>query len=589
MNIATSPELSPQPAHGGTSALFAPAGQESDGSSFADLLGAMPEADPDEMPGPLIAPALPRKPAMDGTDPALAVLLPFMLSQVPPTLPPPVTVGAAGEITGNGSAPMSQPGMGAPFSAESGSMSAVSFAPRQSVVVQSAAASLSSETAGMDSVSAPESGTDASVPGKPGVMPAVSFAMRKNGGVQKSDAGIANEVPGSDAVSVPESGSDAPAPRQPGVMPAVSFAPRKNGSAPNSDPGLPNEIPAVDSAAEPQPGFDAAAPMQSGVMPAMPFVLRKTTSVPGSPVPAAEMVKDDARQIPTPATQPAQAALPGTDAPAEFSSPVVKLTSSSTPPAAEATAQNRAGQRQTQPIPDAASVPKADGMSAAMPRPAMADHFINHAPKTSLGAVASAPDEPRASVAPAAREESTFAPAVEFVSAAFPMVTVVAAPQNGTEHRNVDPGVADFTAAEQVTRQTFDLAEKVHTMGQDRAEVRMRLHDGQEVTVSLRLERGEWKPVFKTETEALCRALEQNWQRVAAQPSVQSVKFGTPVFESQGAHADPGRNPQQQSGGRERSFNHRDQEPSFGVPTPPARTSAKAVRSPAVNTVQLYA
>ena len=74
-------------------------------------------------------------------------------------------------------------------------------------------------------------------------------------------------------------------------------------------------------------------------------------------------------------------------------------------------------------------------------------------------------------------------------------------------------------AASEITRQTFDLIERIRVTGRDNAEVRMFLNDGQQVTVSLRLERGEWKPVFKTESEALCRALEQNWNRAVAQPA----------------------------------------------------------------------
>ncbi len=144
---------------------------------------------------------------------------------------------------------------------------------------------------------------------------------------------------------------------------------------------------------------------------------------------------------------------------------------------------------------------------------------------------------------------------------------------------NVTAGLEVPVAAE-ITRQTFEIIERVRTTGRESAEVRMHLNDGQEVTVSLRLERGEWKPVFKTESEALCRALEQNWHRTLPQSSSQSAKFGTPVFESQSSLSGAGRDSQQQSesGGRERSFNRRDQESVFENPVP-FRVNAKPVRA----------
>ena len=459
MNIAPSPDPTPMPARGETSAASPPSAKDSAGIAFADLLGTPHETPPDGTPiscAPKAGPSLPRKQPMDGTDPALAVMLPFMLPQVPQTLPAPLPpgTGAGRQITGGDSAVVPQPGSDAPFSAQSG------------------------------------------VP--TGVMTAVSFALGK-----------------SDSV--------------PAVVAAAAISP--------------------------------------------------------------EVSSGSAAGTPAPIMQPAQAGLPAVDAPAEISPLVAQIASPSALPPTAAVPENRAGQRQPQQISDAANAGEADGTPVAMQHRTMREQFSERQSKTkaSAASVPSAPEDSRADAVPETGQHSAEVRAITSLPAAPATAGITFGPQAGRGEGADAPSATDSKAAVQITQQTIDLTEHVRVTGRDHVEVQMRLNDGQEVTVSLRLEHGEWKPVFKTDTVALCRALEQNWHRAAAQPSVHAVKFGTPVFESQRTQADAGQNPQQQSGGRERPSSRREQESAFGIPTPPALTPAKPARSAPTTAVQLYA
>ena len=298
------------------------------------------------------------------------------------------------------------------------------------------------------------------------------------------------------------------------------------------------------------------------------------------------------------AMQLAQPALSGTNAPAEFSDAALQVTSSAAGPQTGAVPENAIAQMPPHRNAGVISAPQGDGTTVAMQRRAMPEQILDHQlkSKANVAVVSSAHGESRAAVLPELRDHPAAAPA----ALATADLRSESAANNGhgtaapihTPDGSDTPASADFTAAVRITKQTIDLAEHIRAMGRDHVEVQMRLRDGQEVTVSLRLEQGEWKPVFKTDTEALCRALEQNWHSAAAQPSAQAVKFGTPVFESQRAQTDLGHNPQQQPDGRGRAFDRREQEPAFANPSPPARKKPVAANParPAANTaVQLYA
>ena len=459
----------------GMSALVALPAQNPAVILFSDLLGGSPQSARDAIPGPQIAPVPPRKQAVDGTDPALSMLLPFVLPQAPQILPPAVITDVAADRTASELTGLPQSDSTAPLSTQTGGMCALQFAPRMFVGV-----------AGASRVAVSESASPVSV--QPNAMPVLSF---------------------------PASGTD-------------------------SASGAPAEISARTS-------------------------------------------------------QPAQVALAGAGSAAELSPVAVQILAAPMQPLAEAAPENQILQRQVRDSSEATHMAEADGTAVAMQRRAMSEYFSNPQTQTKMSAAAvpPAPQKPRTTFQPETREQSPQAFANEPASpATSAMAGILSAPEAGGGHQASAPMSADFAAAVQVTKLTADLTEHLILGGRNQAEVQLRLHDGQEVTVSLRLEQGEWKPVFKTDTLELCRALEQNWHRAATQSPTPGVKFGTPVFESQGTQSDPGQNSQQQSqsGGRERSFGRREQEqePAFAFPMP--RRSAKPMMSfSAAAAVQLYA
>ena len=150
----------------------------------------------------------------------------------------------------------------------------------------------------------------------------------------------------------------------------------------------------------------------------------------------------------------------------------------------------------------------------------------------------------------------------------------------------------EFRAATHFVEQTMEIAERVSLKGDKHVEVQLRLLDGKAVTVSLHLANGEWKPVFKTESDALCRALEQSWQQTAAQPSDRSVRFGTPVFESSQPGGGLGGNSGRQPDAQSRHFARQEQAEVF--PTVPglnrtAAAAAHATQRAASGSIRLYA
>ncbi len=105
-----------------------------------------------------------------------------------------------------------------------------------------------------------------------------------------------------------------------------------------------------------------------------------------------------------------------------------------------------------------------------------------------------------------------------------------------------------------VVHRTLEAAEHVRMSGQERVEIRMRLDSGQELLIELRVsQQGEVKPVFRTESEALRQALEQNWSRFSSAGTERGIKLSNPVFES----------PQTQSGMSDLNQNHDGRERAF--------------------------
>ena len=530
MNIAPSPDPSPASTPDTDSAATASRTNNSMGISFDDFLGAPSGNAPDGKQERGIAPNLPRKQPPEETDPALATLLPFLLAQAPPApLPPPAPAGEANDLGEVNPACSAPPDSAASAAVQLRTMPAVSFTPREIHAVPNTPAAV----------------------------------------VVPSEISRDNTAETCAPIQMPEEKMN---PETSGPRAAAQIAGQK---IPFTEPVRATGRELAGGSIE-QRDFTASVPFDS-----------------------AAAAADSA-----PAMQPAQPVLQGKNAPAEFSGAAVHLASFAASPLAEAASENGVAQMPPPRNADAISSPQGDGTTVAMQRRAMPEQIFERQFKTKANpaTVSIAPGESGAAVMREMREHPATARRIEAAPAApaMPDTHSESAANNAhgtaapiqTQDRSDAPAATDFTAAVRITKQTIDLAEHVRAMGRDHVEIQMRLRDGQEVTVSLRLEHGEWKPVFKTDTAALCQALEQNWHRAAAQPSAQAVKFGTPVFESQGAQTDLGQNAQQQAGGRERAFDRREQESAFGTAAPLPRKNAAAAnpaRPAATTAVQLYA
>ncbi len=446
------------PMRGERSAAGAISAKDDDTRPFADLLDNAPEHPADGTPKPAAAKTPPRKQSDDGTDPSLAIRLPFMLPHVSPPSPLPTP-------------DMSQ--------------------------------------------AASASGVMDGVPGA-AVLPTANADFAGGNVVsEKSASGTSPKVQ-SDTIPTPQVASRT-----------------------------------ADSAAD----------------------------VAGASAVSSAVAKVASSVAPGSLTQPVQAGLPVAAASAEISPSTEQAVASSVSAPVVSEPEKGILQRQSQDVSGTASAGESGGTTAAMQRVIMKDQSAERQSRTAanVAVISSAAGKQRVT---GSLEKSSGTRVSESVPGIPMNAGITFEPTAGRGSVSEALVTMEPTAASEITRQTFDLIERVRVTDRDHAEVRMLLNDGQEVTVSIRLERGEWKPVFKTESEALCRALEQNWNRAVPQPGSQPVKFGTPVFESQSAQSDLGGNAQQQSesGGRERPFNRRELEPAFEnvVPFPAAAKPARA-------------
>lgn len=481
-------------ARGDHSAAFATSAQDGDTTPFADLLGTPPEHLPDGTPAPVPAKPQPRDLPADGTDPALALLLPFMLTQLTHTLPtPPAVPGGFALNAGAG-----------------------------------------------DCVSGVFSGASASeaVPSK-GALPQAA-------------------VLDATTVVVTGDGANGTAFPKDAVANTASLGPQPDGArttSANRKPPLP-----VSVAVQPDAKRTEAEPAADFIFPTtITKIIVMTESAP--------------------IAQPSPAGISESAASAESSRLPDAAVASPVLPTAFSESRNGISQRETQSVSETASAGEAGGTMAAMQRLTMKAQSSERQTRTAanVAVIPSAPGKQRAAGMPEKSSGTRVSESAQTVPMT-PGITFELQEGRGQVGEALEAG--EPTAASEITRQTFDLIERIRVTGREHAEVRMILNDGQQVTVSLRIERGEWKPVFKTESEALCRALEQSWNRAVAQPAPQSVKFGTPVFESHSAQSDFGGNSQQQSesGGRGRPFDRREREPAFEnvVPFPAAAKPTRA-------------
>lgn len=114
--------------------------------------------------------------------------------------------------------------------------------------------------------------------------------------------------------------------------------------------------------------------------------------------------------------------------------------------------------------------------------------------------------------------------------------------------------------------QTIERAiEKMRTQGSQRMELRLPMRDGEEVIVKLRVEQGEVKATFQSDSEGLRKALETGWAQVSQTSAERSAKAASTVVESSSLPNGSG-SFQHSSGQQDRRGGERNFETSFTLP-----------------------
>lgn len=91
-------------------------------------------------------------------------------------------------------------------------------------------------------------------------------------------------------------------------------------------------------------------------------------------------------------------------------------------------------------------------------------------------------------------------------------------------------------AAQTVIQKVAEAAEQMRSDGRSNVELRVRLSDGQEISVRLQVTRGgEMHAILKTSSEPLREALQQRWTEFSTQAGEKSLRVVTPVFEAPGS------------------------------------------------------
>lgn len=143
-----------------------------------------------------------------------------------------------------------------------------------------------------------------------------------------------------------------------------------------------------------------------------------------------------------------------------------------------------------------------------------------------------------------------------------------------------------------VVTTTLDAGERLRASGHQSVDLAVKLDNGQEVTIQLRMANGEITPLIRTGSEPLRLALEQNWGAFSQRGGEREIRMTNPVFESPQTSSNMS-DLNQQRDGRERT----QQEPAFIIPGqyPQRRSGAQTSSQPAKQTsthqsgVHLYA
>ena len=83
----------------------------------------------------------------------------------------------------------------------------------------------------------------------------------------------------------------------------------------------------------------------------------------------------------------------------------------------------------------------------------------------------------------------------------------------------------------QIVERTADAALRMRAIGNERVEIAVRLESGDKLTIQLHLANGEVTPIFRTNSDALRTALEQNWTQFSERAADRSVRLTQPVFD----------------------------------------------------------
>ena len=166
---------------------------------------------------------------------------------------------------------------------------------------------------------------------------------------------------------------------------------------------------------------------------------------------------------------------------------------------------------------------------------------------------------------------------------------IVTANINGAA--NAPSKVTPITKVEVATviHHTVEATERLRTSGNNQLEVKVQLESGQELTIQLQVVEGEIKPTFRTDSESLRAAIEQNWSQFSKGANERGVKLTSAVFESDPQAGMP--NQQQPQEGKERPFTPGREEFSEAL-TPRSETRRSMPPRPSrpqTSGVQLYA
>jgi len=82
-----------------------------------------------------------------------------------------------------------------------------------------------------------------------------------------------------------------------------------------------------------------------------------------------------------------------------------------------------------------------------------------------------------------------------------------------------------------------DTIERLQTDGHTNVEMKVKLPDGQQLTVRLQLHAGEVRAVFRTDSAEWREAITRGWSDIAGNSGERGVRLTDPAFESPGTHA----------------------------------------------------